>query len=68
MQSDSINTISWSLIQGIGLQDKIKDGMFVINKSSIYIFERRFGKFTNWVRKWFARKSINISQSLIGKL
>ena len=29
--SDSINTILWSLMPGIGLQDKIKDGMLVIN-------------------------------------
>jgi len=32
--SDSINTISWSLIPGSGLQDKIKDGILVI-----YIYE-----------------------------
>ena len=52
---DSINTLSWSLMPGIGLQDKIKDGMLVINKSV-----RRVGEFTIWVRLWFARKSINI--------
>jgi len=55
---DSINTLSWSLMPGIGLQDKIKDGMLVINKSRIFV--RRVGEFTIWVRLWFARKSINI--------
>jgi len=56
--SDSINTISWSLMPGIGLQDKIKEGMLVINKSRIFV--RRVEKFTIWVRPWFARKPINI--------
>jgi len=35
--SDSISTISWSLMPGSGLQCKIKDGMLVINKSRMFV-------------------------------